>query len=228
VEEDYADTVLAELDELLVKFSKLQSRGMGLANGVHAQAQGAEFITGAMAAARRATGDGSQYVQQIQTIIDEVGWSLIQRAIPMVGGMLEAIRQAVASGYLVTVRELVRAEIFRDFLDMAEYLSEEGYKDAAAVLIRGVLEGHLRELCATNGIGATYADSQGRTRPKKVDTMNADLRKAGAYSTTDQKNVTSWYGLGTDASHGRYESYTSDQVKLMLQSVTDFIARHPA
>ena len=228
MQDDYADTVLAELDDLLKKFSNLQVRGMGQAHGVHAQALGAEFVTGGMAAARRATGDGSQYVKQIEATIDEVGWSRIQRAIPIVGGMLKAVRQAVASGYLVTVRELVRAEVFTDFLDMAQYLLQEGYKDAAAVLVRGVLEEHLRELCDRKGIDTTYTDSRGKTLPKKLDTINADLKKAAIYPTTDQKSVTFWYGLGTDAAHGHYANYTPEQVKLMLQGVTDFIARHPA
>ena len=228
MQDDYADTVLAELDLLLKRFRHLQGRELWRAHTGEAQALGAQFVTAALAAACRATGDGSQYVKQIEASINEVPPSWIHRAIPVVGGTLEALRQAVASGYLVTVRELVRAEVFRDFLDMAEYLLEEGYKDAAAVLIRGVLEGHLRELCARNGIDATYTDSQGKIHPNKVDTMNAHLKKAGAYSTTDQKNVTSWYGLGTDAAHGYYERYTPDQVKLMVQSVTDFIARHPA
>ena len=187
-----------------------------------------EFVTAGMALMRRVAGADSEFGNPAAKAFAQYSASDIQYVMPFVAGGLVALRDAVQSGYLDSLEELVHAEVFADFLEMAEYLLGGGYKDAAAVLIRGVLESHLRELCARKGVDATYADSHGKIRPKKVDRMNADLKRAGVYPTTDQKNVTSWYGLGTDAAHGHYTSYTADQVRLMLQSVTDFIARHPA
>jgi hypothetical protein len=228
VQDDYAHAVLAEIDDLLEKFSYLDERRMAQASETETRALAAEFVTGAVAAARRATGDRSQYVRQMEDLIDEVGWFGTSVASTIFAGMLRALRGAVASGHLVTVGELVRAEVFSDFLDMAEYLLHEGYKDAAAVLLRGVLEAHLRELCARNNIDRTYTNLRGKTVPKPVGTMNAELKKAGVYLPTDEKGVTSWYGLGTEAAHGNYTNYTPEQVKLTLQCVRDFLARHPA
>jgi hypothetical protein len=227
MQEDYADSVLRELDDVVARFRELQARGVSREIGAEADAVAAEFVTRALQVARRATGGAGEHVRQIEMIIAEVGWSKILRAIPHVGGTIEGLRHAVASGYLVRVVQLARAEVFSDFLEMAQYLLDEGYKDAAAVLVRGVLEGHLRELCTRNRIDTTCSDTRGMTVPKKVDTMNADLKKAGAYSTTQQKSVTAWYGLGTDAAHGNYGEYTTEEVKLTLQGVRDFLARHP-
>jgi hypothetical protein len=221
-----ADSLLAELDALLNQSRDCLVAGVCEATDELSLTMAADFVTGVLAAARRAGGDGSDYVKQIETIIDDVGWSRIRYAVPAVRGILNALRRAVALGYLVTMRDLARAEVFSDFLDMAQYLLEEGYKDAAAVLVRGVLEAHLRELCASKGIDTTHTDTRGKTVSKKVDTMNAELKKAGVYSTTDQKSVTSWYGLGTDAAHGNYDGYTTEQVKLTLQGVRDFLGRH--
>ena len=40
----------------------------------------------------------------------------------------------------------MHAELFADFLEMADYLLSEGYKDPAAVLGGSMLEEHLRQL----------------------------------------------------------------------------------
>jgi hypothetical protein len=101
-------------------------------------------------------------------------------------GILLALKGDVEGGFLQTVQSLISADIFTDFLEMAAYLLEEGYKDAAAVLVGGTLEGHLRQLCLKNGIDVEVIVSGG-TKPKKADQMNADLAKANAYGKLDQK-----------------------------------------
>ena len=47
---------------------------------------------------------------------------------------------------------LAQAEVFADFLDMAEHLLGEGYKDAAAVILGAVLEDTLRKLADAYGV----------------------------------------------------------------------------
>ena len=65
-------------------------------------------------------------------------------------------------------------------------------------------------------------------RYKKVETLNAELKKAGVYETLDQKNVTAWYDLRTKAAHGKYKEYNKEQVDLMVQGIRGFITRNPA
>jgi hypothetical protein len=72
------------------------------------------------------------------------------------------------------------------------------------------------------------SDNKGKMVPKKADTMNTELYKANIYNKIDHKNVTSWLGLRNSAAHGDYVQYTKDQVALMQQGLSDFIARHPA
>ena len=138
-------------------------------------------------------------------------------------GILTSLRNDVSAGRMSTVTELLHAEIFGDFLDMAQHLLDEGYKDPAAVLVGGVLEEHLRKLCGKHGISTLNG-----TRPKKADTMNAELAAAPAYSKIDQKNVTAWLGLRNDAAYGNYGEYKPEQVALLVQSVRDFVTRVPA
>ena len=52
-------------------------------------------------------------------------------------GALRALRRDYDAGYLSSVQSLVRAEVFADFLEMAEHLLKQGYKDPCAVLVGG-------------------------------------------------------------------------------------------
>lgn len=57
-------------------------------------------------------------------------------------GILSALRTDYAAGRSHSIQELIHADVFGDFLEMADHLLEEGYKDPAAVLAGGVLEEH--------------------------------------------------------------------------------------
>jgi hypothetical protein len=124
---------------------------------------------------------------------------------------------------MATVEELVHADLFADFLEMASELLAKGYKDAAAVITGSVLEEHLRKLAGLNGVPI-----QAGAAHKKADTLNADLVKAGAYNKLEQKNVTAWLGLRNDAAHGKYGNYDEAQVQNFVDNVRDFLLRHPA
>lgn len=139
-------------------------------------------------------------------------------------GILVALRADYEAGYLESIHELIHADIFTDFLEMADYLLEEGYKDPAAVLAGGVLEEHLRKLCQKNNIPTQKDES----RPKKADKLNAELADAEVYSKLDQKSVTSWLDLRNKAAHGKYDEYLKEQVALMVNGIRDFISRNPA
>ena len=101
-------------------------------------------------------------------------------------------------------------------------------KDPAAVLVGGVLEGHLQKLCVKSGIATQVTDENGKPRPKKAERTNSDLAGREVYSKLDQKSVTAWLDLRNKAAHGHYDEYTRKQVELMSQGVTDFLARHRA
>lgn len=139
-------------------------------------------------------------------------------------GILRAARNEIDAGWLVSAKQLLAADIFADFLDMAEYLLQQGYKDAAAVLIGSVLEEDLRQRATAASI-ALVIERDGREIPKKADALNNELAKSGAYGTLDQKNVTAWLDLRNKAAHGKYAEYTHEQVQLLAQAVAAFVTR---
>jgi hypothetical protein len=141
-------------------------------------------------------------------------------------GILKAVKQEIDGGWLFTVKGLVSAEIFTDFLEMASHLLQEGYKDPAAVMIGSVLEEHLRQLCTSNGIEVAMPDAKtGKQIPKKADRMNNDLAGASIYNKLYQKSILGWLDLRNKAAHGQYGEYDARQVELMEAGVIDFIAK---
>ena len=138
--------------------------------------------------------------------------------------ILQAIRAEIAGGWLQTIKGMVTAEVFADFIEMAEHLLDTGYKDPAAVMAGSVLEEHLRQLCGKNGVEVTE-ERDGKMVPRKADRLNSELAKATAYSKLDQKLITAWLDLRNHAAHGKYDAYTADQVKQMIAGILELMVR---
>ncbi len=179
----------------------------------------------AHAAIERISGADSAYARQSLNFLDK-NWHLAQKAEPITG-VLRALRADIDAGYIQSIEELIHGDVFSDFLEMAAYLLQENYKDAAAVIAGSTLEAHLRQLCVKHGVPTDH-QTQAEVRPKKADQMNADLCKADAYSKHDQKNVTAWLDLRNKAAHGQYKEYKKEQVGLLVSSIRDFMTRVPA
>jgi hypothetical protein len=140
----------------------------------------------------------------------------------MLVGCLQATYADFKIGLLRDIRTLLRAEIFGDFLEMAEYLLTEGYKDASAVLLGAVLEDSLRKLATKLGVETANPDGS----PKNLERLNQDLYKADAYDKLLHKQVTSWADLRNKAAHGEFGKYDMDQVRSMLLFVQKFCSDH--
>lgn len=164
---------------------------------------------------------GSVHRRSLERELGKSGHEYIHLT-PLAGALM-ALRKEYELGYLQSFTELVHADAFSDFIEMARHLCGQGYKDPAAVIGGSVLEQHLRELCKKHQI---EAESNGKY--KKADTLNAQLAGQGVYSKLDQKNVTAWLGLRNDAAHGNYSNYSAQQVQLMIDSVQDFMTRYVA
>lgn len=119
-----------------------------------------------------------------------------------------AAKEDFEGGYLSSVRTLVQAEVFSTELDQARELLSAGYASAAAVIAGVVLETNLRELCKRHGIAA-----------EKLERMNADLVKAGAYNVLVQKKVTALAAIRNSAAHGKSGEFSPSDVTAMLADV---------
>jgi hypothetical protein len=134
-----------------------------------------------------------------------------------------ALRDDYALGGLSAVEELVHADLFDDFLAMAEELHAKGFVGPAAILAGSVLEEHLRKLATKFGI-----ESAPDGRPRTVETLGVALKKAGAISEVQRKSVSAWYAQRNEGAHGHFEELSDGDVERMIDGVRDFVARHIA
>jgi hypothetical protein len=135
-------------------------------------------------------------------------------------GITKGLARDYKGGYIRKIEELIHAELFSDFLEMAEYLLDKGYKDSSAVLIGGVLEEHLRKLCLKNNITIEEND-----KPKRAQRLNQDLRSKNVFDKGDQKLITSLLDLRNNSAHANYDKYVDKDVGLMLHGVRNLISK---
>ena len=164
----------------------------------------------------RLYGHDSHYFKMFQSVVEKPNFNLMHSNfhshVADIVGILKGVQHEIQNGLLINFRSLTQAEIFSDFLEMAEYLLGEGYKDASAVLLGAVLEDSLRKIADSNGIETLKANG----KPLSMEPLNVSLRKKEAYGPLVQKQITSWANLRNDAAHGHYDRYDAEQTKQML------------
>lgn len=217
--------ILAEIDAVLLRVDEARKQARTDDLSDLGDTRLAEIVTLIHQAIDRFSPPGSRFRSQAESIAEKYGLSSLHFTWPKLTGVLQALRVSHEQGYLLSIQELVHADLFSDFLEMADYLLREGYKDPSAVLVGGVLEEHLRKICNKHGVPTTDARDG---KPRKSDTLNADLAKQGVFDKLEQKNVTAWLDLRNKAAHGHYTTYDTNHVDLMLRGVRDFISRYRA
>lgn len=211
----------AQLEALLAEFAERRANSKYDDGSDMSETDVRDLQTRCFAAIQRAAGKDSVYFQQAT----EIGQTAdhVHNHVAGQMGVAKSLLSDIKNDYLKSLEEIIHGDVFGDFLEMADHLTDSGYKDAGAVTAGSTLEAHLRQLCSKFGVPTTAAG-----KPKKADTINADLVKAGAYTKLDQKNITAWLGLRNDAAHGNYGEYDAKQVKLFIGNIRDFVTRHPA
>ena len=132
--------------------------------------------------------------------------------------VFQAAKEDIEGGYLQKVETLVSASVFSDFLEMAEYLLDNGYKDPAASLIGAVLEDGLRRICSNNNITVKSDDN--------IGSLSQKLAQKHVYNPLQQKQIQVWNNIRNNADHGTSEQYNMDDVKDMLDSVRKFLTNY--
>ena len=122
-----------------------------------------DFRTSCLSFFRHVFGEDTPHFKEFDSKVKSADPDDVERGI----GILLAAKEELEGGWLTTTKGLLSAEIFSDFLEMAEYLLSEGYKDAAAVIAGSVLEGHLRRLAENYKIEITY-DNQDNRFPRRL------------------------------------------------------------
>lgn len=219
------EVFLKQVDEIHKEFLSLRNRSQYEDISDIPETETIRFNTRARALIQRICESNSAYLKQSEEIIKKGGYPGYQAY--HLFGVIDSLKADISAGYLQTQTELIHGELFADFLEMAQHLLDEGFKDASAVIAGSSLESHLRQLAIKNSI-TTEVLINGRLTAKKADKLNSDLSSNNVYSKLDLKNVTAWLDLRNKAAHGHYSEYDKNQVDLMIAGIRNFISRIPA
>lgn len=209
---------ITQLDKLIATHRSMQQQSQYDDLSDLSKPDRQSLVTRAIAAVHRITGNNSTYSNEIERII-KLSPHLHLHTSSIIG-IVQALREDIDSGYIQNLTQLVRADIFSDFLEMGEHLLKEEYKDAAAIIIGTVLENTLRKLAESNEI--TLVNEKGKHLT--IEPLNIELAKKEVYSKLVQKQITSWADLRNNAAHGHFDKYDKKQVEMMLLFVQSFCA----
>ena len=138
--------------------------------------------------------------------------------------LLGVVRSALdiwRNGYHLEVETFASSEVFADFFQMAESLLGSPYHPAAAAtLVGGVLEEHLRAMCIRREI-SVKKDKGG---VKSLGSLNEALSAKKVYIAAKKQQVEAWIKLRNDAAHGKWDEVEEDDVRRMLVGVQSFCA----
>jgi hypothetical protein len=159
----------------------------------------------------QACGKDSEHFKSFVLAEEYTGYDDSYKVFMRVRAVFGAAREDFEGGYLVSIRNLIHAEIVDSELDQARELLTSGYFSAAAVIAGVVLETTLRSLSDRHGV-----------QHGKLDKMNSDLVKAGAYNSLVQKKVTALAGVRNSAAHGKSSEFSVADVESMIADIERF------
>lgn len=159
-----------------------------------------------------ADGTGSIYIDELRQMPSD---SFNVRSFK---GVLLAARTDYAQGFIADHKLLISAEVFTDLLVQADVLLDHHYKDAAAVIIRAVLEDGIRRLCEAYKIEAGKRDT--------IQQLNEKLYKEHVYTALIHKEIIAKAEIGNCAAHARFDQYNDDDVAAFLEFVLRFLGQY--
>ncbi|MFN0173268.1 MAG: DUF4145 domain-containing protein [Saprospiraceae bacterium] len=114
---------------------------------------------------------------------------------------------------------MATADSLESLLEQAEYLLEQNYKDAACVIIGGVLESTLKSMLANKYPSVAFIPNKGLAH------FNEKLHKeCNAYDKVTFKLVDSYREVRNFAAHGNYDKYDKAGTKEFLGFTRRFIS----
>ena len=208
----------ARLDELIslgrnVLATRRESKSFATGDFVDVQLVN-HWLTSCLNLLSRIFGEQSVHYQRMkEQFTSYPKWSEANQAF----GVLLAAKDDYQSESLFSLKRLIEAELFDEFLEQAEHLLDAGYYQPAAVIAGCVLEDGLRKLCHTQEIKLP--------ENPKIDWMNSELAKKGVYVKLVQKRITAIADLRNNAAHGKWSEFERSDVESMLRDIRDFMAK---
>jgi len=202
------EDVISKFGRLLAKAAVSQEELAASSDDVISPVPYYEMRTSALNLLARTAGEKSIYYQEFLNM---------PRPNPGVAiGILTAAMTDYREGFMADTNLLVSAEVFADFLIQAEILLENDYKDAAAVLIRAVLEDGLKRICVAKAITIHSRDG--------VNQLAEAMVRQNVLTAVQFKEIQAKKEVGNMAAHGKFNEYTKADVIAFHEFVQRLLA----
>lgn len=227
---------MRQLEALKKQYQQLQQDAQSLDLTQGSKAGGAKhyerastisWITQAEAAVVDVFGPQSTYVLRWQSFLQGTGgdgfWKLTEMGrVDSLKAVFVAAHAALQGGYLLGIREGLRAETLSEVLEQAERHCAQGELVAATSLAGGALETHLHHLCERHSIQyrapgsiSAYEQAIAKARNDGVVTV---------YSAARSKDIIAWGGKRNTAAHQPLQFNESKQVvEIMIAGIRLFL-----
>jgi hypothetical protein len=202
------EAIIQKFARLLARISQCSQELKASTDGVISPVPYFEVRASALNLLARTAGESSVYYRELHDM-NQINPGIVT-------GLLTAAMTDYREGFMADTKLLVSAEVFADFLVQAEILLENDYKDAAAVVIRAVLEDGLRRVCAAKGIATKDRDG--------IHQLAEALTKQNALTAVQFKEVEAKKEIGNKAAHGKFSEYTKADVIAFHEFVQRLLA----
>jgi hypothetical protein len=129
--------------------------------------------------------------------------------------LLVGVQGEVKSGFLYKIERLISNDFFDSINEQAEYLVNPGYKDAAAILGRVIIENTLKEVATERNL--SFSDYI------KLSALNELLWKNGVYEKNIWRLMQGHIDVGNFAAHGEFDKYDEKSVEEMLRWIGETV-----
>ena len=141
---------------------------------------------------------------------------------------LKAVSEDFDQGFFDDIGTQIESEIAADYLGQAKTLVESELREQissapAAVLSGAVLEKSLRSMCEQ--LSPSEPTTLNNGKPLTLNPLIEALRKRGAFNELMAKQLRAWADIRNSAAHGRFEEFTTEQVKAMVTGIASFLAQ---
>jgi len=208
-------TLDKDREEVVKKFARLLER-IRKAPKPDQSAEGAvayfEVWTSALNLFARTAGESSVYFRNLS----DVGFRDGTANPNILAGILTAAMTDFREGFMADTKLLISAEVLADFLVQAEVLLENDFKDAAAVVLRAVLEDGLRRVCLSKRIAVNARDG--------VHQLAEAMARQNVLTAVQLKEIQAKKEVGNKAAHGKFNEYTKADVIAFHEFVQRLLA----
>jgi len=133
--------------------------------------------------------------------------------VQMMFGFLRHLHEAIDKGYLTKIENEIMAADFNNFLEHAIHYCDNSQKIESSVIASAIFEDSIKKVAIKNGV----------TKISKLDSTITALQTTKVISSLEAKKLRYYTGIRNKALHADWDTFSLDDVKNLIQGVSELI-----